>query len=229
MTAPRQLACAVVLLAIAGQTSTAEADNDEASAHVQAVVGMVRTSERGAVGLGPLLGLGGRFTLARSDAWAFEAQATGLRGAPHLDTVTIITGGVPSTGTLDRVFLGGRLELGAHLRLNVLPWIPTVRGAIGVQARWSGATSLRNDAGDALASLGATSSTDLTAALALGLDRRVGRSLMIGASVGVVHAFPLAGDGGGFDAVELTAHVGWYFYPGWLPLAGWLGSSGGDE
>lgn len=228
MTAATRWAAVLVGALLLARAPQASADSDEASAHGQVIGGVVRATEGGAVGVGSILGVGGRFTLARSDLWAFEVQGMGLRAAPRFDGMTIVTGGTPITGTLDRTYLGGRLELGAHLRFGAR-WIPTLHAAIGVQARWAGETSLRDSSGMALTGVGATSSTDITAALSVGVDRRLGRSLVVGVSLGGVHAFPIAGDGGGFDALELTAHVAGYWYPGWLPLAGWRGSTGGDD
>lgn len=219
---------ASVLVGLAARTPRASADADETSAHGQVIAGVVRTTEGDAVGVGPILGVGARWTLARSDAWAFEVQGMGMRAAPRFDEMTIVTGGAPITGTLDRTYFGGRLELGAHLRFGAR-WIPTVHAALGAQARWAGETSLRDSSGMALTGVGATSSTDLTAALSIGVDRRLGRSLVVGVALGGVHAFPIAGDGGGFDELAMTAHVAWYWYPGWLPLSGWRGSTGGDD
>src|SRR5262245_11075693 len=95
--------CGLVLstLLVAG-TAPAFGDADEASAHGQAVGGIVRTTEYGATGLGSVVGIGGRFTLARSDRWAMELQATGLRTATRYDDITITIDGTPHTGVLER-------------------------------------------------------------------------------------------------------------------------------
>ncbi len=219
------MAC-LLTLAVALVPARVDADADEASLHGQALGGVVRTSDHQATGTGTLIGGALRGTLARSDRWAFELTVAGFEAALRHPDAVGLAGGVPVRGVVERTQFGGRAEFGVHASFGVR-WIPTVHVALGGQVRRLGATTLRSGDGMVLASISAGSAVDATLALGLGLDRRLGRSMMLGVSVAAVRAQPLGGDAEAMTSVEATLHVAWYFYPRWFSLAGWRGSHGG--
>lgn len=217
---------AVISLLQLLQSASAAADADETSVHGQVLAGLVRTEDHGATGTGPMAGASSRATVARSDRWAFELTIAGFQARlRHVGAGQVIHG-VPLDGVLERTQLGGRLELGGQARFGVR-WIPTIRVGAGLQVRHLGETTLRTNGGMSLASIPADTTFDVTATIGVGLDRRLGRSFVLGLNVAAVYAQPLGGEVHAMAGAEATLHLACYFYPRWFLLAGWRGSHGG--
>lgn len=219
-------AFAVAVAVALSSSGRAGADADEASLHGQATAGLARTRDHDATGTGPLVGASARFTLARSDVWAYEVTAGGTLFASHHDGASIDRLGVPVLGVIDRYHLAGGLSVGAHARFGV-GWIPTLHVGVGLQARHLAGSELVAE-GTTVASLPALTSVDVTGSLGLGLDHRLSRSLVVGLVVTATHAQPLGGAAEPVDSLDATVHVAWYFYPRWRRLAVWRGPTGVD-
>ena len=222
----RGAAVAVIAVLQVLQSASAAADADETSVHGQVLAGLVRTEDHGATGTGPMGGASGRVTVARSDRWAFELTIAGFQARLRHAGAGQVIHGVPLDGVLERTQLAGRLELGVQARFGVR-WIPTIHIGAGLQVRHLGATTLRTNGGMSLASIPADTAFDLTATVGVGLDRRLGRSFVLGLNVAAVYAQPLGGEVHAMAGAEATLHLACYFYPRWFSLAGWRGSHGG--
>ena len=108
----------------------------------------------------------------------------------------------------------GALLKGVTLRLGVR-WIPTVRLAAGAQVVRRGSPVVMVDGvtftGEDTAP--ASLSVNLVGTATVGLDYRVGRRMIVGASVGTTVSVPGLGDA--WREATLTLLVARYWYPRW--------------
>ena len=196
---------------LAARSNPAHADADEASLDVEAIGGVARLEDERAkkTASGPLIGVGGRFTFARSNLLQWEGRvafATASATYPGLTNVDV--GGVPRNGNLARRTMLARLELGATLRFGVR-FIPTVHLGLGAQARRRGTGTLD---GVAIGE-GDGTSVDLIGVGAIGFDYRFGPRTVAGVSIGATYAVPLGGPA--YQAIEGGVQVAHYWYPRW--------------
>ncbi|MEZ4403925.1 MAG: hypothetical protein R3B06_28130 [Kofleriaceae bacterium] len=197
----------------------AHADRREASVHVQPVGGRLSLGEANAsaAGAGGFGGLAVRASYATANLFQYDAQVSVLAGTAAFDQGRFVLSG--SSTPIDAPFTlatqAVRLDAGATVRLGVR-WIPTVRVAAGVQAvrraspavEFAGVTYLGADTGQA-----PSVAYNLVATATVGLDYRVTRRWIIGAAIGAAVAAP--GLGPRWDTLDLTAHLGRYWYPRW--------------
>src|SRR5262249_31093466 len=125
---------------VVASSSTARADQDEASAHVQLVGGLARLGDDASTNppaTAPLLGLEGRASYAFSDWYQLDTALTVAgSGSAHFDFGTFDPPGPPPKvmGAFRVTQQLVRLDVGATLRLGVR-FIPTLRVAIGAEGR----------------------------------------------------------------------------------------------
>jgi opacity protein-like surface antigen len=195
-------------LLAAAMPRAAHADADEASLDVEALGGVARVEDGLAkkTASGPLVGLGGRFTFARSNLLQWEGRVAVATASANYPGLMTNVGGVPIAGDLTRRTLLGRLELGATLRFGVR-FIPTLHLGVGAQARRRGTGELDGVAVDG----GGGTSVDLIGAGAVGFDYRLGPRTIAGVSVGATIAVPLGGPA--YQAIEGGLHFAHYWYP----------------
>lgn len=199
--------------ALVGGLPSARADRYEASLHVQPAAGIARvgapgTDERARV---TSVGVSVRFTYGLRHWLAVEAEAGGavLGEARFTEVPVTISGGATTIADIDRRTSTGRLTLGATLRLGVA-WIPTVSAGLGAQLRVDGAGTI---AGSGLVPDGFAGGTraDAVAFTRIGLDRRLGRRWVVGASAGASRAFAAPA----IDTLDVALHASAYWYPLW--------------
>jgi hypothetical protein len=198
-------------LLLASRPISVHADADEASLDVEAVGGVARVEDDLAkkTASGPLVGLGGRFTFARSNLLQWEGRvAVATASATYPGLMNIDIGGVPRSGDLIRRTTLARLELGATLRFGVR-FVPTLHLGIGAQARMRGTGELDGVAVDG----GGGTGVDLIGAGAVGFDYRFGPRTIAGVSLGATIAVPLGGTA--YQAIEGGVHFAQYWYPRW--------------
>lgn len=194
-------------LLVAALPSTARADRDEASFHPQVSYGRVTLGDTEAGSLtdmGSYRGIGGRFTYATSDWYAYETQfSLGSTGTLRYD--------LDADSVLFRSPQWGRLDIGMSARLGAL-WIPTVQGAIGMQVRSSGDGYLNEV--DCIKTADPRWNVEIIGTLGLGLDYRFAAHWILGGNV-TLQRDVLAGPG--FDAIGGTFHIAyyWYWFPSW--------------
>jgi hypothetical protein len=198
------------LLGMSATARPVHADADEASLDVEAIGGVARLEDGLAkkTASGPLVGLGGRFTFARSNLLQWEGRvAVATAAADYVGLKDIDVGGVPRTGDLTRRTTVARLELGATLRFGVR-FVPTLHLGVGAQARMRSTGALNGVAVDS----GGTSA-DLIGAGAVGFDYRFGPRTVAGVSLGATIAVPLGSTA--YQAIEGGVHFAHYWYPRW--------------
>lgn len=207
-------AAALVLVAAAAPTA-AHADRREASLHAQLVGGVLSTGDVDATGSAraALGGLAVRASYANRDSFQYDlALSLFGHGEAAFAARTFMPEGRPPVTGPYRV--GGqltRLDGGVTLRLGVR-WIPTVRVGLGVQLRRLGGAMVT--AGPVTAEARPDHlQLDLVGTTALGLDHRINRRLIVGASAGGSLAAPLGGARGA--TAEVTVHAAYYWYPRW--------------
>ncbi|MCE9575778.1 MAG: hypothetical protein K8W52_21690 [Deltaproteobacteria bacterium] len=202
------LGAALALTAAAA--GPAHADADEASLHAEVIGGAARIEDELAAktATSPLVGVGGRFSFARSNLVQWEGRAAVATASATYPGLMIIVGGVPRTGDLTRRTTIARLEVGATLRFGVR-FVPTLHLGVGAQARLRGTGTLD---GVAVAD-GDGTGVDLIGAGAVGFDYRFGPRTIAGVSVGATIAVPLGGPA--YQAMEGGLHFAHYWYPRW--------------
>lgn len=213
----RRSATMVVVLLLSS-SATARGDRAEASLHAHAVGGVAMVSDQATneTAVAPLVGVAARASYARSDWFQYDAQLTiASTSAASFDAGSFrfndeAANDVPFQLTTRLV----RFDLGATFRFGVKV-IPTVRVAVGIDARFRGApvVSLGGSEQEADGRHGDIA-TDLVGTGAVGLDYRVGPRLIAGASIGGSLAVPFGGPD--WRTVEASAHVAYYFYPLWF-------------
>lgn len=203
-------------LAVLATTGTAAADRREASLHAELVGGAVRTGDADggdATATVPVGGLAVRASYATRDRFQYDVALTLLRSGEGAfpERTFMPVGQPPVTGPFRVGAMAARLDGGVTFRLGVR-WIPTVRLAAGVQLRRLGEAVVDSPAG-AVVGREPRLALDAVGVAALGLDHRVNRRLIVGASAGGVLA--VATDGGVTASLEATVHGAYYWYPRW--------------
>ncbi len=210
MTAREIVVASIVgaMMVTASTSRPVRADADEASLDVEAIGGVARLDDelaKKSAG-GPVIGVGGRFTFARSNLLQWEGRVAVATASAAYPGLMINVGGVPRTGDLTRRTLLARLELGATLRFGVR-FIPTFHLGVGAQARRRGMGELDGIAVDG----GGGTGVDLIGAGAIGFDYRFGPRTIAGVSLGATYALPLGGPA--YQAIEGGLHFAHYWYP----------------
>jgi hypothetical protein len=209
----RSLAVAGSLFAVLGAARSVRADEHEAELGAFAIGGMARVAEKGAPEADTVaaVGVGARLSYGVRDWLAVEGHVSiaNLSEAEYPDMSVSIGGGASRDGDLTRTTRTTRAVGGALLRGGVA-WVPTAFLGAGVQGRWQGAAAF-SATGGTPDGYGDTLAVDLVATARVGLDRRLGRRWVVGAAVGVTHAFPLGGPA--FDVVEGGLSVAAFWYP----------------
>jgi hypothetical protein len=204
------LAAAASLLAA---PALARADEYEASIELQATGGFARVAEDRAneADLVPAAGVTARATYGLRNWLALEADLSvnAFGEAQYRDMQLRVGGGIPRPGDLARTSRAARLVAGPLFRAGVV-WIPTAFLGAGVQGRWQGIAAF-GDTRSMPDGYGNELAVDLVATARIGLDRRLGRRWIIGASAGVTHAFPLGGPA--LDVVEGGLSIAAFWYP----------------
>ena len=193
----------------------AHAEEYEAEMRATVVAGAARVAEDvdtpaevvPAAGLAGMLGYGLRDSLTIEG----ELAITALTTARYPDALVRFDGG-ENRGPTERITRTARLSGGATLRLGVA-WIPTVHAGLGIQARWRTAAVFLPRADQVPNGMDTDVSLDLTATIRVGLDRRINRRWMVGASVGVTHAVPLGAPA--FDLFDVHLSASYVWYPLW--------------
>jgi hypothetical protein len=208
-----RLASMAVLAAVLGAARPGHADRYEAELAAHATGGMARVAEKGAPDAAtvPAVGVGARLSYGLRNWLAVESEVSiaNLGEAEDRNMTVSIDGGAPRDGDLTRTTRTARLVAGALLRGGVA-WVPTAYLGAGIQGRWQGA-AVFSGTGSAPDGYGDTLAVDLVATARIGLERRLGRRWVIGASAGATHAFPLGGPA--FDVVEGGLSIGAFWYP----------------
>jgi hypothetical protein len=207
----------VVAFVLVG-AGTAHADRRETSVHAHLVGGMATVGDQDASesASAPLGGLAVRASYATSNSYQYDVSLSLLAtGGASFPSVTFMPPGHPAvTGPYSISSQVTRLDGGVTLRLGVA-WIPTVRLAIGGQARRSGGPVVTNGSGEVSGEdqlgRGSDLGFDLVGTGTIGLDHRINRRLIVGAAAGASMAVPLGGDA--FRTIEVTAHAAYYWYP----------------
>lgn len=209
---------AAVAAAVTGARGArdARADADEASVHVQAVGGLAVVGDDAAAGAtttAPLAGVAGRFSYATRDWFQYDAAVTlAATASARFDAGTFPRPGAPAlTGAFELAQQLARVDVGVTLRGGVRV-IPTLRLAIGAQARRTGAATLLLGAA-AEEVRDASIGVDLVGTAAVGLDYRVNHRTIVGVAVGGSYAVPLGG--ADYRSVEATVFWSHYWYPRW--------------
>jgi hypothetical protein len=201
------------LLAVLGAATEVRADEHEAELGASATGGLARVAEKGATDADtvPAVGVGARLSYGVRNWLAVEGHVAiaSLGEAEYQDMRVSIAGGSPRDGDLTRTTRTARAVGGALLRGGVA-WVPTAFLGAGVQGRWQGAAAF-SATGGTPDGYDDTLAVDLVATARVGLDRRLGRRWVVGAAVGVTHAFPLGGPA--FDVVEGGLSLGAFWYP----------------
>ena len=203
---------AVVLLLVVA--SPALADKYEASMDVHPVGGLATVHEAAAEAVTvPFGGLAARFGYGLEHWLEIDAEVAFAQLArAHYENVQVtVDRGPEMPADIDRMTRVGRASIGALFRFGV-ELIPTVYIGAGMQGRWRDAAMLSStafvpDGYDTDLSL------DLTVTARVGLDYRPHRRWVLGASVGVTHAFAIGAPG--LDALEGTLAASYYWYPPW--------------
>lgn len=210
----------MVLVVVAGLACPLDAhgDDDEASLHVHLVGGMARLgdddSADGKATTAPLVGVAGRFGLATSDWFQYDAALTlATTGAASFELGMFEPPGAPPVaGPFTLSSQLARLDVGATARLGVR-FIPTARLALGVQARRVSSPLVTVGGADQGGVRDADLGIDLVAVASVGFDYRINRRNIVGIALGGSYAVPLGG--AAFQTVE--GYVFWsrYWYPRW--------------
>lgn len=209
----------VVVGALAGialASAPAHADRREASLHAHLVGGVARTGDvdgGDADASSALSGVAVRASYATRDLFQYDVALTVLRhgDAEFPDHTFMPAGQPPVSGAFHVGAFATRVDAGVTFRLGVR-WIPTVRLAAGAQLRRVGEAVVDSPAGTVI---GRDPRLELAGVglVALGLDHRVNRRLIVGAAASGVLALPI--DGAGSTSLEVTAHAAYYWYPRW--------------
>lgn len=210
----KRLVIAVVFVAGLG---TARADRRETSIHAHLVGGLATTGDADASesGSAPLGGLAVRASYATSNTFQYDVQLSllGTGGASFPSTTFAPPGRPAVTGPYTISHQLTRLDGGVTLRLGVA-WVPTVRLAVGGQARRAGGPTVMSGGsevtGEDELGRGSELGFDLVGTGTIGLDHRINRRLIVGAAAGASYAVPLGGES--FRTIEVTFHAAWYFY-----------------
>lgn len=209
----RTLAVVGTLLAALGAVREARGDEHEAELGAFATGGMARVAEKGArdADTVPTVGVGARLSYGVRDWLAVEGHVSiaNLGQAEYQDMTVSIAGGASRDGDLTRTTRTVRAVGGAQFRGGVA-WVPTAFLGAGMQGRWQGAAAF-SATGGTPDGYDDTLAIDVVATARVGLDRRLGRRWVVGAAVGVTHAFPLGGPA--FDVVEGGLSLGAFWYP----------------
>lgn len=202
----------VAALVLAATPAQARADRYEASIAGELRAGLARVGEQGAPATAsvPSLGVAGRLTHAWHNSLAWDVQlGAALTQPATFPDAAVLVGGRPEMGAVTRRAITADAQLGAELRFGARV-IPTVRLGLGPQLRYRTASDL----GALPDVLPAETSLDALVSVAVGVDLRVGRHLVIGAAVQLDHAQPL-GDAPAHDVIGVTVRVSDFFYPRW--------------
>ncbi len=213
----RTLLFAALVVLGAATASTAHADRRETSLHAHMIGGLATVadedaSESGSAALG---GLAVRASYATHNSFQYDVSLSLLAtGGAAFPSTTFMPPGRPAvTGPYSIASQVTRLDGGVTLRLGVA-WIPTVRLAVGGQARRRGGPVVDASAGEVTGEdqlgRGSELSFDLVGTGTIGLDHRINRRLIVGAAAGASMAVPLGGEA--FRTFEVTAHVAYYYY-----------------
>ena len=206
----------LALALVAGAAGSAAGDRREASVHAHVIGGAfaVRDEAAADTALGPAFGAAVRASRATHNIFQYDASFAVIAGRVHFGAGRFaVSGQPPRTGPFTIAQVIARVDGGATLRLGVA-WIPTVRVAVGLQARRRGSPVAilgGVEVGGAALGRRADYHVDAVASIAAGLDHRLNRRLVVGASAGASHAVPLGGPA--FDSLELTVHAAYYWYP----------------
>lgn len=212
------VAVVVLVLGATGLPGPAHADRREASLHAHLIGGLATSADAAASSSAstPLGGLAVRASYATTNAFQYDAAlsllATGGAGFPEATFAP--PGRPPVTGAYTVAQQLARLDGGVTVRPGVV-WIPTVRLAVGVQARRAGGPVVTSGGmeitGRDRTGRGADLGVDAVGVATVGLDHRVNRRLLVGVAAGASYAVPLGGEA--FRTLELTVHVSRYWYP----------------
>lgn len=212
----RAVALAIAALVELAWVPGGRADRREASVHAQLVGGVLTTGDvdaGAATARAPLAGLAVRASYATRDRYQYDVALALLRGgAAVFPDHTFTPPGRPAvTGPYRAGNLLTRLDAGLTFRLGVR-WIPTARLAAGVQLRRTDAAQVEAEAGTFVAR-DPRLTVDLVGTVALGLDHRVNRRLIVGVAAGGSLAVPTGGTTA--HSLEVTVHGAYYWYPRW--------------
>jgi hypothetical protein len=208
-----RLASTAALLAALAAAPPAHADRYEAELAAHATGGLARLAEEGASDTAtvPAAGVGARLSYGLRNWLALEADLSvaNLAEAEYQNMRLSIQGGFPRDGDLARTTRTARLVAGPLLRGGVT-WVPTAFLGAGLQARWQ-SPAIFSVTGTAPDGYSANLALDPVATARIGLDRRLGRRWVIGASAGLTHAFPM--NAPAFDILEASLSLGAFWYP----------------
>lgn len=208
----------MVLALVASAPGQARADRREASLHAQLIGGVGITTDRASAesGSAPLGGVSGRASYATSNWFQYDLAMSFLAtgGAAFSSGTFMPAGRPPVSGPFTVPTQLTRLDGGVTLRMGVA-WIPTLRVALGAQARRRGAPTVTTGGlevtGEDQTGRGSELGLDLVGLGAVGLDHRLSRRLIVGGALGLSLALPL--DGESFRTFEATVHASYYWYP----------------
>lgn len=190
----------------------ARADEYETAIKAQLTGGLARLAEDGATAdTVPAAGFAAQVSYGLRNWIDLDATVAGnALGTAHFNlTEYRVAGTRMEDGTVARNARAVRLTAGATVRGGVA-WIPTFSLGAGAQARWrsdvvgTGLTTTPDGYDESI-------TADIIAAGRIGLDHRFGRHWVLGASIGVVHAFPIGAPA--FDVVEGALSLSCYWYP----------------
>lgn len=200
----------IVSLAVMAAAGTARADADEASLDAEAIGGVARLHDElaDATSSGPLVGIGARFSFARSNLVQWEARASFVTASAAYAGQEVTVGGVPRRGDLARRTSALRLVGGATARFGVR-FVPTLQLGLGAQARLRATGTIDTVSVDE----GSGAGVDLLATGAVGFDYRFGPRTVVGLSLRASYAVPLGGPA--YQSVEGGLRFAHYWYPRW--------------
>jgi hypothetical protein len=203
------------------------ADAEELTLALEAGGGLLRVgdySERGASTQAPAGRAGLRAGYGLSDTLQIELAAAAVL-APHAEFPNQQLPPPNSIrATQEHAELAVRGTTGIALRFGA-QFVPTLRLFGGFQQRFLyGADFYDPASGSAFQKLPGKSQSDVLVGAALGFEVRLSAHWLLGLSVELVHAFPLAG--GAYDAVEVPMALTYATYPRWFSGSGFV--SGGE-
>jgi hypothetical protein len=209
--------CVLVTTLLAVAAGSAHADRRETSLHAQTIGGLAMTGDAAVddTGSAPLGGIGIRASYATSNLFQYDVSLSLLdTGGASFPTATFMTPGRPAvSGPYTISSQLTRLDGGVTFRLGVA-WIPTVRLAVGGQARRRGGPVVMSGGaqvtGEDRLGRGSELGFDVVGTGTVGLDHRINRRLIVGAAAGASMAVPLGGES--FRTLEVTLHAAYYWY-----------------
>jgi len=129
--------------------------------------------------------------------------------ARYEDMTATVGGASVPPGAIERITHAAQLSLGGELRFGYR-LIPTLAVGVGPLIRWR-AAGIYVPLGTTPDGFDDEISVDLAATVRVGLDVRLRRRWVFGASVGATQAVPL--DGPAYQALEAYGQLAYFWYP----------------